>query len=54
MLWLIGLIILQQASFHWFLEPFILFGTPLLELSGATKWIFFLGLGGWLLSGRTD
>ncbi|GCE64422.1 hypothetical protein OMCYN_00332 [cyanobiont of Ornithocercus magnificus] len=53
MLWLIGLVLLQQIGFHWFLEPFVDLATLLLELSSFI-WVLFLGLGGWLLSDRVD
>ena len=53
MLWLIGLILLQQIGFHWLLEPFVHLATLLLELSSFI-WVLLLGLGGWLLSDRVD
>ena len=52
MLWLIALVLLLQALFHWTLEPAIRWFTPLFELRVLP---LLLGLAGiWLLAGRTD
>ena len=52
MLWLIGLVLVLQAVFHWMLEPVIRVLTPLFELK-VWPWLLAL-IGFWLLAGRTD
>ncbi len=52
MLWLIGLVIVLQAAFHWMLEPVIQGVTPLFELS-FMPWVL-AAVGLWLLSGGTS
>ena len=34
MIWLIGLVLLLQAIFHWAFEPLIRFSSPILEARG--------------------
>ena len=50
MLWLIGLVLLLQASFHWLLEQATVIATPIFELRGL-GWVLLL-LGAWLLAGK--
>jgi hypothetical protein len=51
MLWLIALVLVLQALFHWTLEPLIRWFTPLFELRVLPLLLGLLGL--WLLAGRT-
>ena len=50
MLWLIGLVLLLQASFHWLLEQVTVITTPIFELRGL-GWVLLL-LAAWLLAGK--
>ena len=50
MLWLIGLVLLLHASFHWLLEPLTVISTPIFELRGL-GWLLLL-IGAWLLAGQ--
>ena len=50
MLWLIGLVLLLQASFHWLLEQATVITTPIFELRGL-GWVLLL-FGAWLLAGK--
>ena len=50
MIWLIGLIVLLQISFLWFLKPLTLFATPIMEFRGFT--LLLLIAAAWLLTGR--
>ena len=52
MLWLIALVLVLQALFHWMLEPVIRWFTPLFELK-LLPWLLAL-FGLWFLAGRTD
>ncbi|CAI8175755.1 MAG: hypothetical protein AB8A46_01050 [Prochlorococcus sp.] len=52
MLWLIGLVLLLQAIFHWLLEPIIVVSSPVFELSGF-GWALLL-LGAWLVAGQGE
>ena len=52
MIWLLGVLLILQTSFHWILEPAILMTTPIFELKGL-GWLLLL-IGGWLISGRTE
>ncbi|QNI53201.1 conserved membrane protein [Synechococcus sp. BIOS-E4-1] len=52
MLWLIALVLLLQALFHWTLEPAIRWLTPLFELRVLPLLLGLLGI--WFLAGRTD
>ena len=52
MLWLIGLVLVLQAAFHWMLEPVIQAVTPWFELK-FMPWVL-VGIGLWLLSGGKD
>ena len=52
MLWLIALVLVLQALFHWMLEPVIRWFTPLFELR-LLPWLLAL-VGLWLLAGRTN
>ncbi len=52
MIWLLGLVVILQALFHWLLKPLIIFSTPIVEL----QWIVLFGLVvfAWLISASTD
>jgi|TARA_Y100000589_G_scaffold326858_1_gene367483 hypothetical protein len=52
MLWLIALVLLLQALFHWMLEPGITWLTPVFELK-VLPWLLAL-LGIWLLAGPKE
>ena len=52
MLWLIALVLVLQALFHWMLEPLIRGVTPLFEFK-LLPWLLAL-VGIWFLAGRTD
>ena len=50
MIWLLGIILLLQASFDWLLKPFIVFLTPIVELNSFELIALFLGA--WIIAGR--
>jgi|TARA_B100000073_G_scaffold123028_1_gene100345 hypothetical protein len=52
MLWLIALVLLLQALFHWVLEPVITWLTPVFELKLLPWLLGFLGI--WFLAGRKE
>ncbi|ABX08286.1 Hypothetical protein P9211_03551 [Prochlorococcus marinus str. MIT 9211] len=49
MIWLLGIVLVIQASFYWLLKPVIVLSTPLFELRsfGLLGVLFIV----WLLSG---
>ncbi len=52
MIWLLGLVLIIQAGFYWFLKPAILLTTPVVELRGLL--FVFLIIAAWLVSGRSQ
>ena len=50
MLWLIGLVLLLHACFHWLLEQASVITPPIFELRGL-GWVLLL-IGAWLLAGK--
>ena len=52
MLWLVGIVLIIQAVFHWFLEFAIRISSPMFEVTGLG--FFLLLTGFWLISGSDD
>ena len=49
MIWLGLFVVILQTFFHWLLEPWIIFMTPIFEFRGLEIIIFLIGI--WLFSG---
>ena len=49
MIWLIGLVLILEAGFHWFLKPLITFSTPLFEFHSLQVLILLFAI--WLFAG---
>ncbi len=52
MIWLIGLIVILQAGFHWLLKPAIVLSTPIFEVRGIILLIFLIGA--WIISAKVE